>query len=119
MCAGGALATLAAAWAAFEYPSADVRCITLGSPRTGNAEFVQAVKYLAGNSYRLINGWDPVPTVPPPGFFKHVKGRMWLHQGRCRLIKRPWCATGSPQTVLALEAGDSKQLTFHANALKS
>jgi Lipase (class 3) len=57
------------AQAAFEYPDADVRCITLGSPRVGNGHFVRAVKYLAGCSYRLVHGWDPVPTVPPPGAF--------------------------------------------------
>ena len=32
---GGALATLCAPWCAIEYPKADVRCITFGSPRVG------------------------------------------------------------------------------------
>ena len=32
---GGALATLCAPWCAVEYPKADVRCITFGSPRVG------------------------------------------------------------------------------------
>lgn len=70
---GGALATLAATWAAMEYPKADIRCITLGSPRVGNKHFVRITKYLTGSMYRLIHAWDPVPTVPPAGFFKHVK----------------------------------------------
>jgi predicted lipase len=90
---GGALATLAAAWASCQYPDADVRCITLGSPRVGNGSFVEAVKYLSGGVYRLVHGWDPVPAVPPPGIgFKHVKGRMFLHNNKCLLAKRPWCA---------------------------
>ncbi len=32
---GGALATLCAPWCAIEYPKADVRCVTFGSPRVG------------------------------------------------------------------------------------
>eukprot|EP00892_Ulva_mutabilis_P000708 jgi/Ulvmu1/10638/UM066_0018.1 len=87
---GGALATLAAAWAAYEYPRADVRCITLGSPRVGNHVFSGAMKYLVGGVHRLVHGWDPVPTMPPPTGFKHVKGRMFLYKHKCRFIKRPW-----------------------------
>jgi predicted lipase len=44
---GGALATLAATWASFEYPEADVRCVTLGSPRVGNPAFVDACRCAA------------------------------------------------------------------------
>lgn len=43
---GGALATLASAWASYEYPDADVRCVTLGSPRVGNPAFVDACRYV-------------------------------------------------------------------------
>ena len=32
---GGALATLCAPWCAIEYPKADIRCVTFGSPRVG------------------------------------------------------------------------------------
>jgi hypothetical protein len=89
---GGALATLGAVWASFQFPNADIRCITLGSPRVGNMHFSHACKYLVGSTHRLIHGWDPVPTVPPPGVgFKHVKGRMFLHKNMCKLSKRPWC----------------------------
>lgn len=94
---GGALATLAATWATYEYPRADVRCITLGSPRVGNHVFCYATKYLVGGVHRLVHGWDPVPTMPPPTGFKHVKGRMFLYKQKCRMIKRPWCA---PHAVL-------------------
>ena len=79
-----------ACWASFEYPNADIRSITLGSPRVGSKEFVHAAKYISGNVFRLIHGWDPVPTVPPPGWFKHVKGRLFLHQNQGHFKKRPW-----------------------------
>jgi hypothetical protein len=89
---GGALATLGAMWASYEFPDADIRCITLGSPRVGSFNFSHAAKYLVGCTHRLVHGWDPVPTVPPPGVgFKHVKGRMFLHNNMCKLKKRPWC----------------------------
>ena len=36
---GAAVATLLAPWAALQWPSADVRCVTFGSPRVGNQAF--------------------------------------------------------------------------------
>lgn len=90
---GGALATLAAVWASFEYPRADIRCVTLGSPRVGNAQFSDAAKYLIGSSYRLMHAWDPIPTVPPPQYLKHVKGRFWLRGDKAKDTKRPWYAS--------------------------
>lgn len=52
-----------------------------------------------------MHGWDPVPTVPPPGVatFKHVKGRMWLHDKKVVLKKRPWWASYG---LLAGRVGD-------------
>lgn len=96
---GGALATLAGAWAAYEYPRADIRCITLGSPRVGNRTFCNAMKYLVGDVHRLVHGWDPVPTMPPPTGFTHVKGRMFLYKQKCRLMKRPWCVLPAARCV--------------------
>ena len=53
-----------AAWAAIQFPEADVRCITFGSPRVGNTKFKQAFNTLVGTAIRIINGADPVPFVP-------------------------------------------------------
>ena len=58
LCAG-------AAWAALEYPDADVRCITFGSPRVANKVFSKAFNALVGTSLRLVHGFDPVPALPP------------------------------------------------------
>ena len=110
MCAGGALATLAAAWAAFEYPRADIRCVTLGSPRVGNKQFVVASKYLIGSSYRLMHAWDPIPTVPPPQYLKHVKGRFWLRGDKAKSTKRPWYGALLP----CCECAHARSRAIHA-----
>ena len=54
-----------AAWAAVEYPDADIRCITFGSPRVANKVFGKAFSALVGTSLRLVHGFDPVPALPP------------------------------------------------------
>ncbi len=54
-----------AAWAALEYPDADIRCITFGSPRVANKVFGKAFHALVGTSLRLVHGFDPVPSLPP------------------------------------------------------
>ena len=54
-----------AAWAAIEFPYADVRCITFGSPRVANRKFKRAFHALVGVSLRLSYGSDPVPNFPP------------------------------------------------------
>ena len=43
-CIGGSVATLAATWAAVQWPTADVRCISFGAPAVGNASFVAAFR---------------------------------------------------------------------------
>jgi len=70
---GGALAVLAAARAAHEPNVQTTVVYTFGSPRTGGSAFFNG--YTPGNStFRLINGTDIVPTVPPaqPGDYRHV-----------------------------------------------
>lgn len=42
--AGGSVATLTATWAAVQWPTADVRCISFGAPAVGNASFVAAFR---------------------------------------------------------------------------
>lgn len=54
-----------AAWAALEYPDADIRCITFGSPRVANKVFGKAFHALVGTSLRLVHGFDPIPSLPP------------------------------------------------------
>ncbi|KAK9806405.1 hypothetical protein WJX73_002637 [Symbiochloris irregularis] len=78
---GGALATLGSAWAALQWPDADVRCITFGSPRVGNQAFKMAFHSLVGTSLRLVHGADPVPTLPPSLLYTHVQGAIFVKPG--------------------------------------
>lgn len=43
-CVAGMVATIAAVWAALQFPAADVRCITFGAQKVGNAAFAQAFR---------------------------------------------------------------------------
>jgi hypothetical protein len=61
---GGALATLCASWCRLQWPEADITCVTLGSPRVGNAAFCQHFDECMIRCYRLEVDADPVPTIP-------------------------------------------------------
>ncbi|DBA97135.1 hypothetical protein WJX77_011944 [Trebouxia sp. C0004] len=87
---GGALATLGAAWAALEYPDADIRCITFGSPRVANKVFGKAFNALVGTSLRLVHGFDPIPSLPPSLMYKHVPGVIHIRRDDLLLRHRPW-----------------------------
>ena len=43
-CAAGSVTTLTAAWAAVQWPAADVRCISFGAPAVGNTAFTASFK---------------------------------------------------------------------------
>jgi hypothetical protein len=71
---GGALAIVAASLVPID-PKVQVVVYTFGSPRTGGAKFFDDYSLrLGGSTFRLINGTDIVPTVPPPlsGGYRHV-----------------------------------------------
>jgi hypothetical protein len=70
---GGALAILSAARAAQQPNVQKTVVYTFGSPRTGGQAFFDS--YALGDStFRLVDGTDIVPTVPPPqlGDYHHV-----------------------------------------------
>jgi hypothetical protein len=75
---GGALAIIAAQQFLRQYQVPATAVYTFGSPRPGGARFAGSyTPVLGGSTYRLVNGNDVVPTVPPSvtGVFQHV--------GRC------------------------------------
>jgi triacylglycerol lipase len=72
---GGALAIVAASRVALEPSIQKVVVYTFGSPRTGGTKFFNEYTPLLGSStFRLIDGTDIVPTVPPSlsGGYRHV-----------------------------------------------
>jgi triacylglycerol lipase len=64
---GGALAIVAAERALSEAKVGATAVYTFGSPRTGGPGFfANYLPSLANSTYRLVDGTDVVPTVPPP-----------------------------------------------------
>lgn len=77
---GGAVGVLAAVDLNFNL-GRQIHLVTLGSPRVGNAAFIDACQRRIASHTRLVHGWDPVPRHPWPiwGYRHHTKAR---HIGR-------------------------------------
>ena len=77
---GGAVGILAAVDLNFNLGK-QVHLVTLGSPRVGNAAFIDACQRRIVSHTRLVHGWDPVPRHPWPvwGYRHHTNAR---HIGR-------------------------------------
>jgi len=61
---GAALATLCALWCRQQWPTSEITCLTIGSPRVGNTAFRQRFNDSNIRYYRLMMDGDPIPTVP-------------------------------------------------------
>ena len=75
---GGALATIATVYYGLQYPDMNINCITFGSPRVGNKDFVNLFNNRVNISQRFVNEDDPVPMGPTPFRFSHVCGGKWI-----------------------------------------
>jgi triacylglycerol lipase len=77
---GGALASLAAYWAACAQSFNVCALYTFGAPRIGNAEFAGKFddKKLTAKSFRFVNNSDLVPELPPEGLYRHVGQSMYF-----------------------------------------
>lgn len=62
---GAALATLCAADLKNNLPGKAISVYTFGSPKVGNDEFAKAYNKLVPQTYRIVNGVDMVPNLPP------------------------------------------------------
>lgn len=80
---GGAVGVLATVDLNFNL-GRQIHLITMGSPRVGNAAFVEACQRRIASHTRIVHGWDPVPRHPWPvwGYRHHTTAR---HIGRARL----------------------------------
>ena len=72
------MATIAALVFGAMYPDARHVCITFGSPRVGDEEFVKLFKKHVDESVRCVNQEDPVPMVPTACRFEHVYGIKYI-----------------------------------------
>ncbi|KAL2137598.1 hypothetical protein VTI28DRAFT_8930 [Corynascus sepedonium] len=61
---GAALTVLCALWCRTQWPDVDITCVTLGSPRVGNAAFYRHFNASKVLLYRLEVDGDPIPTIP-------------------------------------------------------
>ncbi|KAL3150417.1 hypothetical protein ABBQ32_000254 [Trebouxia sp. C0010 RCD-2024] len=86
---GAAVATLIGPWAALQWPAADVRVSTFGSPAVGNEAFTQAYRSLVGRQYRVVNEADIVPALPGFGSYVHVNHSLWHHDEQLVAANRP------------------------------
>jgi len=89
---GGAIATIAA----FELHRKGCKvatAYTFGGPRAGNNAFAVAFNALDIKQFRVVNGRDPVPHLPPTGFgFEHPGYEVWYGQGsNCYKTYQPFC----------------------------
>jgi lipase (class 3) len=106
---GGALALIAAERALRESRIQAMAVYTFGGPRVGGQTFFDRYAPLGERTFRLVNGGDIVPTVPPSlgGNFRHV-GRAI----QCRI-------NGIFQTPPSMMASDENEPDFVESVLQS
>lgn len=74
---GAAVATLMGLYCAVVIRK-PVEVYTFGSPKVGNAEFVNAFDKHISKSYRCVNHEDPIPCLPNTCWYHHVKKGMYI-----------------------------------------
>ncbi len=87
---GGALSTIAALHYKYLYPDINFKCVTFGSPRVGCSNFKKLFNQYIECSYRFVNDNDPVPCIPTPWRFSHVKGCHWLSKDKVLYETSKW-----------------------------
>ncbi|DBA68386.1 TPA: hypothetical protein ACH3X2_013690 [Trebouxia sp. C0005] len=90
---GAGVASLAAPWAALQWPGADIRCVTFGNPKPGNQAYSDAFRDLVGRQYRVANHLDVVPELPTfNGYVAVGNGTgLWATNNTVYLQERPAC----------------------------
>ncbi|EDR08825.1 uncharacterized protein LACBIDRAFT_296285 [Laccaria bicolor S238N-H82] len=77
---GGALAALDALFLALNLPSgSEVRGVTYGTPRVGNAAFAELLDFNVPDFFRINHRKDPIPIVPAQYLgFRHPSGEIHI-----------------------------------------
>lgn len=76
---GGALATFCALEMKLVAQIEDVRVVTFGSPRVGNAVFAEWFKATVPQNVRFTHNRDMIPSLPPMYMgFSHIPQEVWL-----------------------------------------
>lgn len=59
---GAARAQIFCAWIKYKYPTAELTCVTFGTPRTGDLDFKKALSTVTARAY--LNGSDVIENLP-------------------------------------------------------
>jgi predicted lipase len=85
---GGALATICSVDLKFSaFASSNVQCITFGSPRVGNKQFVELFQSLMKESYRVVDHNDPIAYVPMNYRYHHVQDALCFNDNQIKMKK--------------------------------
>ncbi|KFG79668.1 lipase [Metarhizium anisopliae] len=85
---GAAIATLSAAYLRRDGLAVDL--YTYGSPRVGNKNFATWFLTQRGVQWRVTNGDDPIPRLPPLIFgYNHISPELWRPGGDVQTVWQP------------------------------
>ena len=107
---GGALATIAAPFLADYFPTKIVKCISFGSPRVGNENFVKWFNSAVDTNVRVINEHDPVPHLPLGPAYHHVSDGVCIVPDSAAIYSFAEIPVGE-RLLWAMENLDLSQLT--------
>lgn len=112
---GGAMAVIAARRIRESSPGTDVRVVTFGQPRCGDAQWAASDPFRY-NYVRVFNAGDPVPHAPSFIRFRHAGLPLFFtHDGK-PTESTPWNRTVAAVNALLLQR-ESKLAMLHAHSM--
>lgn len=79
---GGAIANIASIDFCKKYNNTKIICVTFGSPKVGNTNFVKEYNKYVKNSYRIVNKNDIIEHLPFPFLYKHIHEPIYLEENK-------------------------------------
>jgi predicted lipase len=79
---GGAIANIASIDFCKKYDNIKINCVTFGSPKVGNQNFVTEYNKYVKNSYRIVNKNDIIEHLPLPILYKHIHEPIYLEENK-------------------------------------
>ncbi|WLB51707.1 lipase family protein [Bradyrhizobium japonicum] len=116
---GGALANIAAL-RALDAGLRATAVYTFGGPRTGGQDFFEAYEPLGESTFRLVNGNDIVPAVPPSllGNFRHVGQMLRCASGSTFAGQVPESKEGNDPSLLQVGLGAARNFHLKIPSIK-
>jgi hypothetical protein len=79
---GGAIANIASIDFCKKYNDISIKCVTFGSPKVGNKNFVDEYNKYVKDSYRIVNKNDIIEYFPLPIIYKHIHKPIYLEENK-------------------------------------